>query len=71
MVWRALSIKSLLLKKSHKVKGAFTMGRSIKHEYDKVNDFWWIVRYDQADIFNYDGSLNEFVFILIRLEQKN
>ena len=49
--------KESLVKKSHKVKGAFTMGRSIKHEYDKVNDFWWIHRYDQADIFNYDGSL--------------
>ena len=42
---------------SGKIKGAFTMGRTLKHEYDKLNKFWWIHRYDQADIFNKQAEL--------------
>lgn len=41
-----------LLARSKHVKGAFTMNRSLKHEYNIEKDFWWIHRYDQIDLFN-------------------
>ena len=49
--------KDSLINHSGKIKGAFTMGRTLKHEYDKLNKFWWIHRYDQADIFNKRAEL--------------
>jgi len=49
--------KDSLINHSEKIKGAFTMGRTLKHHYDKLNDFWCIHRYDQADIFNKQAEL--------------
>jgi len=46
-----------LIDNSENIKGAFTMGRTLKHNHDKLNDFWWIHRYDQADIFNKQAEL--------------
>lgn len=53
------SKKDLLALSPSMVKGAYTMGRSINHTVDTKENFLWIHRYDQVDLFNPNGSLKK------------
>ena len=53
-----------------RARGAFTMGRTLEHSQASEN-FWWLHRYDQVDIFDSGGNVRADVLAdLFRQTQK-